>query len=136
MISLEALKEHVTYYPRRGYFLRANGRDLPTGQVTVLGKKYTDYKLAWFYMTGQWCNKIRFRDGDRHNITWANLTDKPLEKRSRFLRRKEPDPISFYIWKTTEGQYAIIQYIGRKEIDLGDYPTYDEANVVLQALLG
>lgn len=96
-ISLKKLKEYVSYDSDSGKFTRLKQctRYIPLNYPVG---NYTDYKgfpvitidrqkfklayLAWLYMTGEYPDRgIRFKDGNKSNLKWENLT-KTGNKRS------------------------------------------------------
>jgi len=86
MITLERLKEILSYDPETGLWTRLVSRGamqagdiagcLDEGYVRlrVDGKIYRSSRLAWFYMTGVWPPaEVDHIDRDRANDRWANL---------------------------------------------------------------
>jgi len=52
------------------------GRVDPDGRtrIKINGRTYSAYRLAWFYMTGEWPpNQVDHKDGDPSNDRWDNL---------------------------------------------------------------
>lgn len=86
MLSIDRLKELLTYDPSTGSFFRNLSRGgYPAGSragtkhnagyesIIVDYRPYLSHRLAWFYMTGQWPLEIDHRDGNRSNNQWDNL---------------------------------------------------------------
>lgn len=81
-ITHERLLELVEYDPATGmFFWRATGkvagfnRDNGYRLLMLDRKKYPAQKVAWFYVKGEWPERIiRFKDGDGQNCRIDNLT--------------------------------------------------------------
>jgi hypothetical protein len=56
--------------------------------IAVDGVEYTNQRLAWLYVHGEWPkNQLRFRDGDQNNVAIGNL----FESIGEFATRAEQD---------------------------------------------
>ena len=89
MLTIERLKEVVSYAPSTGRFvwLQANSACVKVGdeagsgrdskgyrRIQIDGVRYRAHRLAWFYMTGRWPpDEIDHKDLDTSNNRWANL---------------------------------------------------------------
>lgn len=87
-ITQERLKYLFNYNEDTGLFTRlvtihynaksgdiANHVDKSTGYVSfnIDGRIYYAHRLAWFYKTGKWADKIDHIDGIKTNNKWINL---------------------------------------------------------------
>jgi hypothetical protein len=88
-LTLEYVKWLLDYDPETGvfYWKNPNGKGVKPGsvagssqdrrgyrQIMINGRKYKAEKLAWFYMHGEWPERlIRFNDGNIKNTRFSNL---------------------------------------------------------------
>jgi hypothetical protein len=87
MLTQERLKELLNYDPKTGLFTRLTTRNNkckkgsiagcsgPKGyiMITIDFRSYLGHRLAWFYMTGEWPDKVDHEDGVTHHNWWSNL---------------------------------------------------------------
>lgn len=88
-LTHERVREAVDYNPATGEFVwKVRGRNMwpgaPAGganggngyrTVTIDGEELSAARLAFFYMTGEWPDRrVRFKDGDKANLRFDNLT--------------------------------------------------------------
>jgi len=90
MLTVERLKELLTYEPDTGLFVRritiGNARACRAGEIAgyhrtdgyvciyVDNRRYLAHRLAWLYMTGEWpTTTIDHWDHDESNNRWENL---------------------------------------------------------------
>jgi hypothetical protein len=86
-ITIERLKEVMTYIPETGKFIRnvsSGGRCKGTlagtinenGYIKICidGGQYQAHRLAWFYMTGEWPKYfVRQKNKIKNDTRWNNL---------------------------------------------------------------
>lgn len=88
-MTQEELKQWLNYDPDTGIFVWLNAsayqqrligdqagsiQDNGYRYIMVCGKLYKSSRLAWFYMTGEWPEKlVDHKDKDRLNDKWDNL---------------------------------------------------------------
>lgn len=89
MLTVERLKNFVSYDPETGIFIRLIGSGTSkAGDIAgsldesgylrfrVDGKKYRAHRLAYFYMTGEWPKgEIDHKNGNRSDNRWSELRD-------------------------------------------------------------
>lgn len=90
MLTIERLKEVVTYDPGTGIFTRNYGvRGSAKGDfvgsirkrdgyvtISVDGKAYLAHRLAWFYMTGKWPKPYAdHKNGNPTDNGWENIRE-------------------------------------------------------------
>ena len=86
-LSLETLKEHLSYDPETGVFIRltkapgrqrkqAGGMNRGYRDIKVCGKRYKAHRLAWFYYYGEWPkHTIDHINNNKDDNRIANLRD-------------------------------------------------------------
>lgn len=107
-LTLELLRQEVSYDPCTGIFVRLNskrykGRE--SGQhigvqdrhgyfrAKILGKAYLLHRLAWFYMTGEWpVGEVHHKNHNPADTRWENLADVTKLENNRLRRRSGPIP--------------------------------------------
>ena len=88
-LTQEYLRIILTYYPNTGIFrwnvnwgniapgMRAGFERYEKGTkyrfIKINRKPYPEHRLAWFYMTGEWPERLDHDDLDGTNNTWTNL---------------------------------------------------------------
>jgi hypothetical protein len=98
LVSIERLKELLTYDPLTGNFIwlinhgkralknKIAGSLSNFGYIIIAidGKRYSANRLAWFYMTGKWPKElIDHKDTNRSNNKWNNLREATLVENQR-----------------------------------------------------
>lgn len=91
MITVQRLKERVTYDPVSGVFVwndtfsgtcrkgwpagrEGTGKAAGYWRITIDAREYKAHRLAWLYMTGDWPEKqIDHINGDPSDNRWSNL---------------------------------------------------------------
>lgn len=102
LINIKELKEELYYDKDTGNFywlIPKKGRDVtrPAGTrnnngyrtITYQGHVYSQHRLAWFYVTGEWpLEFIDHIDGNPHNNKWDNLRQASHAENMRNRKRK------------------------------------------------
>lgn len=87
-LTHDRLTEVLDYNPETGVFVWKvrMSKKFPVGRsagglrngsfyVRIDEQDYTGARLAWFYVTGKWPHRLKFRDGDKTNIRVGNLVE-------------------------------------------------------------
>lgn len=106
-ITHDQLHEALDYDPLSGEFTwRASNGSRKIGsraggaakggirKISLLGVYYPEHRLAWFYVFGEWPERVYHINGDGHDNRFENLTDKrqvPLSKREKAAARIRSD---------------------------------------------
>ena len=132
VFTREQLKELVEYDPETGQFTR-NGA--PVGyedhgyiRFSLLGKQQYAHRLAWLYMTGEWCDEIDHKDGWGINNSWSNLR---RATHSQNLGNCDGYPTRG-VERHGRKYRARIEVRGVR-VELGSYNTEDEARAAYRA---
>lgn len=84
--------------------------------ITVLGGRYLAYRLAWFYMTGEWPPaQVDHVDRNPANDCWANLrlADNTHNNWNTGMRRNNTSGVKGVSWSAKDqGWYASIRHQG------------------------
>lgn len=110
-INLEELKENVKYEPETGVFYWVKSRyrkcvgqpiktDKSSGyeRISVLNKRYSVHRLAWFYMTGLWPKEeVDHKDTNPLNNKWDNLKEASRLINCENTRRAQRNNTSGYL---------------------------------------
>ena len=140
MITVERLKEVLTYNPETGDFIRnysvkGHGIDEVVGSrkedghvvICIDYQMYKAHRLAWLYMTGEWPkDDVDHKDRNRGNNRWINLRE---ATRSQNMANKIQEPGASGIvgvHKHGRGWRAKIKVKG-KVTYLGTFDTIAEA---------
>jgi len=147
MLTVDRLKELLTYDPETGRFTRVNstgGRaagsdagatDAPGHRtITVDGRKYRAARLAFLYMTGEWpkgdADHINgIRDDDR----WSNLRDATRTQNLANMRSKGASGIKGATWVTEKSKWKAQIRIDGKNKHLGYFDAPQDASAAYAA---
>ena len=138
MISVESLRERVSYNPETGSFLwRESGRDafstvLPTGnrQGCVSYKKIYAHRAAWAIHHGEWPNgQIDHINGDRADNRIANLRVVTKSRNMRNAKRRSDNTSGFpgVIWAPQLGKWRAVVQANGKPKHLGVFERKSDA---------
>lgn len=149
-LTHERLQELFTYDPDRGVFMRRTTRGgylagTQAGNLNTIGYvalcvdrvDYLAHRLAWFYMTGEWPDRIDHVNGCRSDNRWANLRNGSQRLNTENLRAARSNSktgvLGVHPVSGSSSFRARIQVAG-EAVYLGCYPTQAEAHAVyLQA---
>jgi len=137
-ITQSELKELLHYDPETGAFTwlkyrNYNARigdvaghlDKSCGYIDIWAdnKSYQAQRLAWFYMTGEWPNKIDHKDHIRHNNIWDNLRDATNQENSRNtkLYKTNKSGVVGVCWHKRDANWYSYIMVNLKQIYLGNY---------------
>jgi hypothetical protein len=141
------LKRLLHYDPKTGIFTwlvngknqhqrvgkRAGGRT-PDGRFTigVAGHRYAVSRLAVFYMTGQWPQKlVDHKNCDGSDNRWSNLREATSSQNLHNMRIKNGNRVGFkgVIFDKYTGRYRARIRVNYRLVDLGRFDTPDEAHI-------
>ncbi len=144
MITLNELKEFVSYDPITGEFTCLNVRQgirvkigetigtmKPSGYMAMYinGREYSLHRLAWFYTYGEMPNVIDHQDGDPSNNAISNLRNTDIQGNGR-NRKKNADNtsgVTGVVWhKRGKRWFGQIKVDGKK-IHLGSFIEFSDA---------
>ncbi len=148
-ITQSRLRELVAYDPETGilrYLRDVGGKKAgercgwlhPAGwrYLSVDGKTYRAARLIWFYMTGEWPDRLvdhenRIRDDDR----WVNLrlATGAQNARNATLSRRNSSGVKGVMWYKRHGRWTASIRVDRKLIHLGYFSTIEEAAAARRA---
>ena len=140
MVSYYRLRELLSYDAEEGVFrwvvshgfMKRGVQAGRAGRITLDGKTYPAGKLAWFYSHCRWPGvNFRYLDGDKNNIALSNLSN-----HAKFSKKPERT-IDHWVrmTKTEEGYKLEITEKYNPPVDLGTYPTYEQAAEVQRLAL-
>ena len=140
MISYYRLRELLSYDAEEGVFRWAVSHGFKKrgviagdrGRITADGKTYPAGKLAWFYTYCRWPGKnFHHIDGDKLNIALSNLSN---EAKGRAIAKRLTDHW-VRMTRTEDGYKLEITEKYKAPVDLGTYPTYEQAAEVQRMAL-
>ena len=146
VLTPEQIREWFHYEPDTGslYRIVAGKRLLCTkmdtkGYVAVYigNRRFTAHRVAWAFMTGKWPRKgLDHIDGNRANNCWSNLREAtPSQNMCNSATKRKvhnlPRGVMLVTNQKTPSFLARIQS-NRRNINLGVYPTPEEASEVYQ----
>lgn len=143
LITLERLKELLHYNPDTGIYINMVDRGRARkgnisgtknkGYISIMldGHMYQAHRLAWFYMTGKWPDKIiDHKDGNGLNNRFSNLRD-ASHSQNQFNRRKNKGTLAGFkgvsFNKKSQRWKASINF-NKKTYYLGYFETPEEAS--------
>jgi len=111
-ITQEELKRLVSYNPRTGVFvwlknirksceLGSSAGRMMGGmmKMNIAGKQRLLSRLAFIYMEGyDSINQIKYKDGDKTNISWANLYEYKAKGKKVKKAPREEQPSTNSLW--------------------------------------
>ena len=129
----DELKEHFTYYPDTGSFLRYDGYFgciRPDGYwyINYGGTQYMAHRLIWKYMTGEEPNEIDHINRDRSDNSWDNLRSVTHKQNSRNQKKRVTNTSGFNGVSFDKNRNVwIAETWVEKKIIIGAYDTPEEA---------
>lgn len=99
------------------------------------GQLYYRYRLAWFYMTGEWPSRhIDHRNGNAVDDRWANLRDVSqavnMQNRQGPQRNSSTGLLGAY---RKRGKFVSVITIDKRQRHLGTFPTAETAHAAYMA---
>ncbi len=147
MITQEELKKIVSYDIDTGRFTWINSKKKTlngtlTGSLTEQGyrqiqlskKTYKEHRLAFLYMTGSMpINQVDHINGNKTDNRWINLRDVTQSENQRNRKISSNNSTgAIGVYETKCGFKASI-FFNKESIELGRFPTYEEAYAARQA---
>lgn len=149
MLTLDILKQHVSYEPETGIFTCNNkskycnkeiGERVGTihktkgyRYITVLRKTYRAQRLAFFYMNGEWpVNQIDHINHDKDDNRWNNLRDVTpiINSWNRPLYKTNTSGYTGVVWNKKYNKWQVICRSKGLQKYLGIYEDVHEAGRV------
>lgn len=98
--------------------------------VRLLGKRYPQHRLAWFYVTGEFPETdIDHIDGDRQNNKFDNLRVVTKAVNRQNIRRSMPcSKTGFLGAQVHHGKFRAVIHLDGKAIILGRFDTAEDAH--------
>lgn len=132
------LQKYFIYNPETGEFIRtsSNGNASKPGyisgskseknaylRVSINNKRYSNHRLAWLYMTGNWPKyQIDHINGNKKDNRWINLREVTNAENSRNQKKQHNNSGITGVYKNGNRWSARLTFNG-KEINLGNYKT-------------
>ena len=149
-LSQEELKRQLHYDPKSGVFSWKVSRkgvqvDSPAGnadskkaiRITINYQKYGAHRLAWLYMTGEWPPElVDHINGEPYDNRWENLrlANYCQNNRNRRISSLNTSGVKGVYWhKIARKWEARLRIPSGKKINVGTFPTIEEARDALQA---
>jgi len=136
-LTLERLKQELSYDPNTGLFSRIKPSKRPVGwkngngyiRIEFLGNRVYAHRLAWFYMTGAWPKfQIDHIDRNKSNNKFWNLRDVPEEINGRNCP-PQPNRTGFPgVNKARNGKFCAQITIEGHSKHIGTFNTAEEAH--------
>lgn len=145
MLTIDRLRELLSYDPETGLFTRLVGRSGPraragdiagcdNGQgyirIYIDGVAYKGHRLAWFYVHGEWPPEIDHRYGDRsdNRIVKLRPVTRAQNKMNCRLYKNSTSGLKGATFNKRAGKWkAQIQRDGKK-VGLGTFETAEAAH--------
>jgi len=143
-LSTSELKKLLHYDPLTGIFIwlvkpsnlveagaRAGSWNEAAGYryLTVRGKRTTEQRWAWFYMTGKWPpHEVDHKDRDRQNCRWNNL--RLATRQQQLANMPARNKSGFRGVHPHKDRWAALICYNYKQMNLGLYDTPEEAHAV------
>lgn len=144
MLTLERLKEILSYAPETGLFTRlcwvgGNARkDTIAGvehdgryiRISIDGKPYYAHRLAWLYMTGEWPeDDIDHKDLNGFNNRWINLREATRTQNSGNVHKRctNTSGIKGIWWNKYHQKWTAEIMINQKKIHIGHFVVFEDA---------
>jgi hypothetical protein len=139
-LTIERLRELLTYDPETGVFHRPKGHRFPIAgwvnsvngyrYIDIDGERYLAQRLAWFYMTGTWPDgEVDHRNLRRDDNWWENLraATKAQNMQNTALLPTNKSGHKGVSWCSQRTKWvAMINCAGRQK-NLGRYDSIEEA---------
>ena len=147
-LSSEYVRRILNYYPETGsikrvfknkrYGQRETGFFDRNGYLllSIDSSKYLAHRVIWLWMTGSWPDVwVDHIDGNKANNRWSNLRPATRDqnmRNARSVRRRHQLPRGVgYSSKAKQSFRARLKIHGH-QLELGSYPTAEEASEVYQ----
>jgi len=147
MLSAARLRELLNYNPETGVFThrigrkgRGTGAGMLAGSIKnshgrhtvgVDGKNYLSYRLAWFYVNGEWpSGHIDHINGDMTDNRFANLRLATYSENGANARKPSHNTSGFkgVSWNKNAKKWRAVIKKDRKPIHIGYFDTAAEAH--------
>jgi HNH endonuclease/AP2 domain len=147
MLSLERLKQRVSYNPETGVLVWREtlsgmcregwpaGR-LGTGKaagyvrVTIDNREYKAHRLVWLYMTGEWPSKqIDHINGNPSDNRWCNLrlATQSQNKANSRVYKSNKSGFKGVSWNKSSKRWNATIQVNKRQIHLGRYHDINDA---------
>lgn len=149
MIDAKSLRELIEYSPETGEFRWAkNRRGCRVGdicgrisvhgyrEICVSGRLYRANRLAFLYMTGAWpIAEIDHINRNKSDDRWSNLRQASRSQNMANVGLRADNTSSFpgVVWDKQRSKWRAQIRIGGRKVNLGRFPTFEEAKLVVQA---
>jgi HNH endonuclease len=144
MLTIERLKSIINYDPQTGrmtWKAPLNNRRRAGDLVGCLdddgyrhfgldGKYYTVGRAAYFYMTGDWPNRIDHINRIRTDDRWINLRNVTPQNNSmnrNVSSRNVTSGVSGVCWHKGKGKWRVYITIDYRQTDIGTFDDLDKA---------
>jgi HNH endonuclease len=147
-LTQERLKELLDYDPETGEFRWKKSRKGSRRfvgdragcirnndgyrQVIIDYKAYLEHRLAWFYTTGVWPNKIDHKnvDGPKDDNRWCNLRVAEPSENNANARKRSYNKSGYkgVVWVEEKRKYRARITVNKKIIFLGYFNAAQEAH--------
>lgn len=106
--------------------------------ITLFNRVYQLSRIIWLHMTGDWPQyNIDHINGDTWDNSWSNLRDVPqlLNNKNKVMQSNNTSGCTGVSYRRDINRWRAYTKDANKQINIGSYPTFEEAVAARKAFL-